>query len=227
MIVLSILVILFEIFFILSRSWYMKDSYRNMAGIKVLVAALFLVEAYAKSGGHHDMPTYFRRKNLDGSLVDRANEREFNAPLHCSLEEVKNSNSTITVLPGSEIKNGQKVTVHWEVNIPVSYKDFVGIYCPKDGGVAKALDYFNVAVSSTWSSGRGSYAVHVYNLRVECEFRYYAKHGESCTVAARSAPLFFHGGHSAPLQAHIALANHFSQMRVMWTSGTSKCVSLS
>ena len=199
----------------------------RMKPAETAILCLLFLEIIYIEAGHVDTPTYFHRKHPDGSEVDRNDEEGFFAGLDCEVVERRGTSilkSKISIDPSRPLENGEKVTLSWKIKGPVSYKDIIGIYCPKEGGIEKALDYFYSSVSPTWQQGYGSFNVKVFNLRSDCEFRYYAKQGKECTLMAKSSVLQFKGGHGIPLQAHIALGNDASQMRIMWVSGSGKKV---
>jgi len=72
-----------------------------------------------------------------------------------------------------------------------------------------------------WLEGYGSRTVKLFNLRTECEFRYYRNEvgGEYTALVARSNLVTFKGGPDQPQHGHLSLTNDPSQMRVMWISG--------
>ena len=119
--------------------------------------------------------------------------------------------------------NGATVTVSWE-NIPspsISEPfDWVGFYCPSGADGSAYLDYSFVGESPTHAEGRGSLKFVLYNLRTDCEFRYY-KNSTLTTLLAVSNKVNFRGGKSEPLQGHLALTEDPTQMRVSWTTGNS------
>jgi hypothetical protein len=119
--------------------------------------------------------------------------------------------------------NGAAVTVSWE-NIPspsISEPfDWVGFYCPSGADGSAYLDYSFVGESPTHAEGRGSLKFVLYNLRTDCEFRYY-QNSTLTTLLAVSNKVNFRGGKSEPLQGHLALTEDPTQMRVSWTTGNS------
>ena len=115
------------------------------------------------------------------------------------------------------------MTVSWE-NIPspsISEPfDWVGLYCPSGADGRAYLDYSFVGESPTHAEGRGSLKFVLYNLRTDCEFRYY-QNSTLTTLLAVSNKVNFRGGKSDPLQSHLALTEDPTQMRVSWTTGNS------
>lgn len=183
----------------------------------VVVSCLLLGISSAEAKKGHPVPTYFRRTNSDGSMLDVRDPRNrinFTHP----IREYFTADATLIVSPNL-VENGATVNVSWS-GIPKPNKtDFIAIYCPKDDEASHYLDYFYVTESPSYASGYGWHQVVVYNLRTSCEFRYYQK---SYLHVATSNLLEFKGGVYTPLQGHIALSGDPTQMRVMWVSGTGK-----
>ena len=116
------------------------------------------------------------------------------------------------------VANGGKVTVSWShVSSPSLQKpyDWVGLYCPSTADPQAYLDYSFVDESPTYALGYGSVHFTLYNLRTDCEFRYYRNDTYDALMAVSNAV-----GRSAPLQGHLALTGDPTQMRVSWTTGT-------
>ena len=121
------------------------------------------------------------------------------------------------------VANRGKVTVSWSgVSSPSLQKpyDWVGLYCPSTADPHAYLDYSFVDESPTYAQGYGSLRFTLYNLRTDCEFRYYRNDTYDALVAV-SNTVNFEGGISAPLQGRLALTGDPSQMRVSWTTGTA------
>ena len=120
-------------------------------------------------------------------------------------------------------ENGATVTVSWGKvpNPSISEPfDWVGLYCPSGTDGPAYLDYYFVYESPTYAEGYGSLKFVLYNLRTDCEFRYY-QNSTYTTLLAVSNKVTFRGGKSEPLQGHLALTEDPTQMRVSWTTGTS------
>ena len=183
----------------------------------ITLAVVFFLCAFsgAEAKGHHEVPTYFKRINHDGSLVDAANPQTRVKFLH-PIQSDFSTGTTLEVNP-SVVENGATVNVSWSGIKQPNETDFVAFYCPKDDPFDHYLDYFYVTESPSYVSGFGWWQVTVYNMRTSCEFRYYHK---SYIHIATSNVLKFKGGIYAPLQGHLALTGDPTQMRVMWVSGT-------
>ena len=170
---------------------------------------------------HHAVPTYFKRINPDGTVVD-AGDPQTRVKFTYPIREYLTPDASLKVNP-SLVENGAAVNVSWSgISLP-SETDFIAFYCPANDEADHYLDYFYVTDSASYASGYGWKQVTVYNMRTNCEFRYYQK---SYVHVATSNSLQFKGGIDAPLQGHIALTGDPSQMRVMWVSGSGKKIFL-
>ena len=121
------------------------------------------------------------------------------------------------------VANGGKVTVSWtDVSNPSLQKpyDWVGLYCPAMADARAYFDYAFVNESPTYAEGFGSVEFTLYNVRTDCEFRYYRNDTYDELVAV-SNRVTFEGGKHIPLQGHLALTGDSTQMRISWTTGTS------
>ncbi|CAI8039862.1 Probable inactive purple acid phosphatase 9 [Geodia barretti] len=119
--------------------------------------------------------------------------------------------------------NGTTVTVSWEnIHSPSISQpfDWVGLYCTSGADGRAYLDYSFISESPTHAEGRGSLKFVLYNLRTDCEFRYY-QNSTLTTLLAVSNKVNFRGGKSRPLRGHLALTEDPTQMRVSWTTGSS------
>eukprot|EP00795_Rhopilema_esculentum_P005456 gene5456-632_t len=195
------------------------------------VTLLYLATAYAgskqavsKNTKHaHVVPTYFRRQDKDGNLINKDGPdygREINHPIIEKISSYDLQHSVLTVRP-SFLKSGERVTVSWSGIAKPNAKDWIALLCPPNDNIKRHLDHFFVDVTSTWNLGYGSHSVRLYNLRDDCEFRYFRNYGKS-TLTARSNKVSFQFGVNAPLQGRLALTGNPAEMRVMWTSSLSK-----
>ena len=199
-----------------------------------LLCCLFVIGnlqiVYAKSSKHkHPIPTYFHRRNPDGSLISRADPSYgdiFMTNFINSVSSLDQATGSISVDPHNDVENGANVAVTWKNIVKPEAKDWIGLYCPHNDSAAHPLDYFFVTNSetATWHQGYGSKNVRVFNMRNECEFRYYryVDGGVYTALAARSQLLTFLGRSSQPMHGHLSITNDPSQMRVMWISGTGE-----
>ena len=191
---------------------------KSMAPCWAVVGFYLLFGIYVtESKKGHPIPTFFKRINSEGLILDVRDQRNhinFTRPIVKKFEAA----CTLKVSP-DVVENGAAVIISWS-GIPQPDKsDFIAFYCPNDAEASQYLDYFYVTVSANYASGYGRNQVNVYNMRSSCEFRYYQK---NYIHAATSNLLKFKGGVDAPLQGHIALTGDPTQMRVMWVSGTGR-----
>ena len=183
----------------------------------LLASYLFCLPSGPEAKTRHAVPTYFKRLNPDGSVVD-ADDPQNRIKFAHPIREHFMPNATLKVSP-SLVENGAAVNVSWSgVTLP-SNLDFIAFYCPENDQPEHYLDYFYVTDSASYASGYGWRMVNVYNMRTKCEFRYYQP---TYVHVATSNLLQFKGGIYVPLQGHIALTGDPSQMRVKWVSGTGK-----
>ena len=122
------------------------------------------------------------------------------------------------------VENGGKVTVTWS-NVPDKstdlYYDQIGLYCPSDGEAQAYLDYWLITGLPTYVKGFGSGNVTLYNMRVDCEFRYFRSNEHKSKLLAVSNKVNFVNGKEATLHGHLALTGKATQMRVHWTTATT------
>ena len=132
-------------------------------------------------------------------------------PLRTSLHTPKKGGRSVPILLLKGVQNPNA-------------KDFIALYCPETSKENDYLDLFNVDKSPTFSQGYGNHSVQIYNIRTNCEMRYFRSiskdHQELVT---KSNVITFQGGSKMPLQIHLALTGDPTQMRVMWVSGTGEC----
>ncbi len=132
------------------------------------------------------------------------------------------SNSIVELIihnDNNNIENGEEVTISWTGVSSPSPKDWIGLFCPTNSPIDVYCYHWFVKESLTYLNGYGEVAFVIYNIRTDCEFRYYSN--ETCNILlAHSAPLRFKGGANKPLHGHIALTGNPSEMRIQWTSGT-------
>ena len=180
-----------------------------------------------KSTAHsHTVPTYFRRLDKNGHLINRDSPKygqEIHLPIIEEISKYDKNHAVLKVKP-LIVKNGEIVTVSWGGIWEPNAKDWIALLCPRMDKIKNKLDHFFVDVSPTWHKGYGSHNVHVFNMRENCEFRYFRNGRHSSRLVARSNKIGFEFGALAPLQGRIALTGNPSEMRVMWTA--AKCKSL-
>ena len=169
------------------------------------------------------VPTYFARKFKNGSYIDATIKSNWlKVTRTSSTILLQNSNAALTVDPAL-VRNSQYVNVSWKDVQKATAKDFIALYCPETSKDNDYYDFFNVDKSSTYSQGYGEYSVQLYNVRTNCEmryFRYISK--EMQEFVTKSNIVMFEGGPEQPLQIHLALTGDPTEMRVMWVSGSGR-----
>lgn len=174
----------------------------------------------------HTVPTYFRRQDQDGHLINRDSSeygKEINLPIIEEISPSDQQNAALKVKPYI-IENGDIVSVFWSGVAKPNAKDWIALLCPHTDKVKKQLDHFFVDESPTWYKGYGTHKVHLFNMREDCEFRYFRNGRDSSKLVARSNKVGFKFGADAPLQGRIALTGDPSEMRVMWTAAKCKII---
>lgn len=174
----------------------------------------------ASSKPYSGVGTYFLRVHPNGSYVDQNHPSTRLTFLDNAREvptKVSQPEATLKVSP-SLIANGEMVNVSWSGVTSPNVNDTVVLYCPPDDKPSRYLDYIRVKDYPTYTKGYGSFQVHLYNMRSDCQFRYYRP---GTVLVALSTVVMFKGGPEEPLQGHIALTSNPSEMRVMWVSGAS------
>ena len=135
-------------------------------------------------------------------------------PLRISQQVVDLSPSsgvTIIVHPVL-VGNGDTVTVRWKGALEPGSSDWIGLFCPPERPAHRHVEYWLVRE-------REYVTVRVYNMREDCQFRYYSNQSFTTQLLATSNLLQFEHDKKAPLQGHLALTGDPTEMRVQWTSG--------
>ena len=174
-------------------------------------------------GIHRPVLTYLNRKHSNGKFVDAQQQAAPRIPATViDLSGGRSGAQQLDVVP-AVVTNGGSVEVTWSgISNPRS-DDWIGFFCPHDAKDSSYLDHWPVAQCPTHTKGHGAVTFTLYNLRFDCEFRYYTSAGEGKSelhLLARSPRVTFEGGPHAPVHGHLALTGDPSQMRVQWTSGT-------
>ena len=162
--------------------------------------------------------TYSHKQLPSGEYVDAHSYR-----IRVSSKVVDSSSTSGAILSvhPALVHSGDTVSVKWSgVAHPSSTRDWVGMYCPPEKPPHAYLEYWLARDSPTYREGHGQISLRAYNMREECQFRYYTN-GTVTELLASSNRLRFEGGRRAPLQGHLALTGNPTEMRVQWTSGTS------
>ena len=168
------------------------------------------------------IPSYFRKVTHTGEVIDSSHpnyriivrtDRPPQDVTHSSLVELQ-------VVPGL-IDNAQYVTLKWRSDLLSDnhyyVSDWIALYCPFDSQINEYIDYILVK-----DYPQSSAQLQLYNLRTDCQFRYYSNYTGNVRLLAKSNVVHFKGGHAAPFHGHLALTGNPSEMRVQWTSGTKE-----
>ena len=200
-----------------------------MDSSSLFLAILFSLFVDSCSKGNQTVPTYFARKDKNGKLIDATDKStwiKINAIT--LLSNADNSNqtlpTTVQVKP-SIARDGQNVTVTWRGVPRPTANDIIALYCPENAKDNDYIDYIRVLDSPSYKEGYGERLVQLFNLRTNCQFRYFTNStGDHQELTATSNTVMFEGGPEMPLQIHLALTGDPTKMRVMWVSGTGSII---
>ena len=129
----------------------------------------------------------------------------------------------LSVVPSS-IENGGTVTLEWKnIPFPISNQrveersDWIGLFCPSSSTSNRYIYHWSLSeLGTAYLSSSGRANIQLYNVRTDCEFRYFVHRME---LVAVSNKITFVDGDKNPLHAHLALTGDASEMRVQWTTG--------
>ena len=195
----------------------------GLLGLSILILTEAVPVFVSKPKHGHVVPTYFRRQDKNGKLINSQGSeygQDISLPIDEEISESDLQTAALKVHPFA-VKNGDMVTVSWSGISNPSGNDWIAIICPWNDKIERRLDHFYVSSCPTWKLGYGSQKVHVYNMRSQCEFRYFRNNANSKLVAVSNI-LGFQFGAKAPLQGRIALTGNPTEMRVMWTAAKSE-----
>ena len=136
--------------------------------------------------------------------------------------QFRDSNTVLSVMP-SVVENGGSVTLEWK-NIPdpsprTRSSDWIALFCPSSSPSNRYIDYWSVSdLATDYPSSSGSVNLILYNVRTDCEFRYFTN-DTYVELLAVSNKVTFVDSTEAPLHGHLALTGDGSQIRVQWTTG--------
>ena len=139
-----------------------------------------------------------------------------------AVVSAKYSDAALSALP-SVIENGESVTLEWQ-NIPdpsqrKDKSDWIALFCPSSSPSNRYIDYWSVSdLTTDYLASNGRVNIILYNVRTDCQFRYFTNDSYVELVAV-SNKVTFVDGIEAPLHAHLALTGHASEMRLQWTTG--------
>ena len=131
----------------------------------------------------------------------------------------KYKDAVLSVMPPL-VNNGGTVTLEWKnIHNPNRRKHYIGLFCPSLSPSNKYIDYWLVSdLSKNYSNRNGRANIILYNIRTDCEFRYFTNDTYVELVAISNKVTFIDGA-KAPLHAHLALTGDATEMRVQWTTG--------
>ena len=132
--------------------------------------------------------------------------------------------AALSVVP-AVVENGGSVTLEWK-NIPdaserskADKSDWIGLFCPSSSPSNRYIDYWSVnelVGDNPTSNGRVN--LILYNVRTDCQFRYFTNDSYVELIAVSNKVSFVDGA-EAPLHIHLALTGDPSEMRLQWTTG--------
>ena len=137
-----------------------------------------------------------------------------------SLRRYKDARLRVTP---SLIDNGGSVTLEWR-NMPdptqrTVNSDWIALFCPSSAPSNQFIDFWRVDNLITYyPSSRGRANFVLFNVRTDCEFRYFTNDTYVELVAVSNKVNFIDGA-EAPLHGHLSLMGDASEMRVQWTTG--------
>ena len=143
-------------------------------------------------------------------------------PLAAVDSRERYSDAALSALP-SVIENGESVTLEWK-NIPdpsqrKDKSDWIALFCPSSSPSNRYIDYWSASdLTTDYLASNGRVNIILYNVRTDCQFRYFTNDSYVELVAV-SNKVTFVDGIEAPLHAHLALTGHASEMRLQWTTG--------
>ena len=142
------------------------------------------------------------------------------------VENTAGKRSQLIITP-SMIPNGGKVMVVWR-NIPEhdlrTSMDWIALYCPSQSPHSQVIDFWWVKnLTGSALESEGNVKFNLYNVRSDCQFRYFISDVTTTKLVALSNTVNFENSQNAHLHIHLALTGSPSEMRVQWTTGKN-CV---
>ncbi|XP_064391303.1 uncharacterized protein LOC135339110 [Halichondria panicea] len=120
------------------------------------------------------------------------------------------------------VANGGEVTVQWNNLHHHAYNSWIGLYCPARSSHFNTIDFWWIKdlVNNTLTDI--SVRFTLYNVRNDCQFRYFVNDTATKLVAV-SSKIHFIDAQNSHLHIHLALTKKHNEMRVQWTTG-KECV---
>ena len=138
------------------------------------------------------------------------------------VDSVKRYKEATLVVSPSLIENGGSVVLKW-TNIPdpsrrMRNSDWIALFCPSSASSNRFIDLWPVSELITfYPSSRGRAEFILFNVRTDCQFRYFTNDSYVELVAV-SDNVNFVDSAEAPLHGHLSLTGDASKMRVQWTT---------
>ena len=102
-----------------------------------LASWLFCLLSGPEAKTRHAVPTYFKRLNPDGSVVD-ADDPQNRIKFVRPIRQHFTPSATLKVSP-SLVENGAAVNVSWSGVTQPNDTDFIAFYCPEDDQLSRLL----------------------------------------------------------------------------------------
>ena len=169
-------------------------------------------------GVFQPVPSYFLKLTPNGDVID-SSLPSYRIVVQADelVQDVTHASFVELQAAPALISTAQEVTLSWiSTGILESRTDWIALYCPVHSSINKYIDYI-LAKDFPQNSAH----LQLYNLRTDCQFRYYNNETDRVRLLAKSNVIRFKGGHRAPLHGHLALTGNPTEMRVQWTSGTN------
>ena len=139
------------------------------------------------------------------------------------VDSLKRYKDAMLIVTPSLVENGGSVTLEWR-NIPdpnrhTRNSDWIALFCPSSAPSNKYIDLWPVSdLIAHYPSSHGRSNFVLFNVRTDCDFRYFTN-DTYVELIAVSNKVNFVDGAEAPLHGHLALTRDASEMRVQWTTG--------
>ncbi len=117
------------------------------------------------------------------------------------------------------IDNGGEVTLEWNY---VHNNSLIGLYCPSHSSHFSAIDFWWTKDLIKYLQTTTSAKFTLYNVRTDCQFRYFVIETVTKLVAI-SSKIHFKDSQKVHLHVHLAFTNDYKEMRVQWTTG-KECI---
>ncbi|XP_064391290.1 uncharacterized protein LOC135339098 [Halichondria panicea] len=194
---------------ILSPQLYSRSSVTHPLTIKPLLSRRL----------YNSMDKITRNDHLDMNEV----EKELSIRNYVPNKVIKSIDEKIrlTVSP-LLVANGGEVTVQWNNLHHHTCNSWIGLYCPARSSHFNTIDFWWIKDLVDNTQTYISVRFTLYNVRTDCQFRYFVNDTATKLVAV-SSKIHFIDAQNSHLHVHLALTNKHNEMRVQWTTG-KECV---